>query len=147
MWCRGAFGKHCPFYQVVLWCSFFFSLPTWVACGGGHHYWIIFKHEARWPPRRSFIYFSPLSNFPRDHRVGPPSCVFPSLANDIHIMGSMNEITHTFDHLLTQLALVRDLSKHRNSSRLHFGHKWFTHFRCVNGFSRLCHAFFGWSFI
>jgi hypothetical protein len=35
-----------------------------------------------------------------------PSCVFPSLANDIHIMGPMNEITCAFDHLSTQLALV-----------------------------------------
>jgi hypothetical protein len=26
--------------------------------------------------------------------------------DDTHIMGPMNEITHVFDHLLTQLALV-----------------------------------------
>jgi len=35
-----------------------------------------------------------------------PSYVFPSLVDDIHIMGPMNKITHTFDHLLTQLTLV-----------------------------------------
>ncbi len=35
-----------------------------------------------------------------------PSCIFPSLANDTHIVGLMNEITYAFDHLLTQLALV-----------------------------------------
>jgi hypothetical protein len=36
-----------------------------------------------------------------------PGCVFPSLADDMHIMGLMNEITRAFDHLLTQLTLVR----------------------------------------
>ncbi len=35
-----------------------------------------------------------------------PSCVFPSLADDAHIMGPMNVITRAFDHLLTQLTLV-----------------------------------------
>jgi len=35
-----------------------------------------------------------------------PSCVFPSLVDDTHIMGSMSEITHTFDHFSTQLTLV-----------------------------------------
>ncbi len=35
-----------------------------------------------------------------------PSCVFPSLTNDKHIVGLMNEIIPTFDHLSTQLALV-----------------------------------------
>jgi hypothetical protein len=33
-------------------------------------------------------------------------CVFPSLANDTHIVGPMNEITRAFDNLLTQIALV-----------------------------------------
>jgi len=35
-----------------------------------------------------------------------PSCIFPSLANDTHIVELMNEITYAFDHLLTQLALI-----------------------------------------
>jgi hypothetical protein len=35
-----------------------------------------------------------------------PNYVFPSLANDTHIMGPLSEITHAFDHLLTQLTLV-----------------------------------------
>jgi hypothetical protein len=35
-----------------------------------------------------------------------PNCIFPSLADDIHIVRRMNEITCAFDHLLTQLALV-----------------------------------------
>jgi hypothetical protein len=35
-----------------------------------------------------------------------PNCVFPSLANDTHIVDPMNEIILAFDHLLTQLALV-----------------------------------------
>jgi hypothetical protein len=33
-----------------------------------------------------------------------------------------------------------DFSKHRGSSRLHFGHKWFMHFVCASGFSKLCFA-------
>jgi hypothetical protein len=35
-----------------------------------------------------------------------PSCVFPFLANDTHIVSSMNKIILTFDHLSTQLTLV-----------------------------------------
>jgi hypothetical protein len=33
--------------------------------------------------------------------------IFPSLMDDIHIAGPLSEITCAFDHLLTQLALVR----------------------------------------
>jgi hypothetical protein len=33
--------------------------------------------------------------------------VFPSLIDDIHIMGLMNEITYAFDHLSTQLTLMK----------------------------------------
>jgi len=35
-----------------------------------------------------------------------PNCVFPSLANDTHIVDPMNEIILAFNHLLTQLTLV-----------------------------------------
>jgi hypothetical protein len=35
-----------------------------------------------------------------------PIYVFPSLTDDTHIMGPMNEIIRAFDHLSTQLALV-----------------------------------------
>jgi hypothetical protein len=38
--------------------------------------------------------------------VQTPNCVFPSLVDDTHIMGPMNEIVPTFDHLLIQLTLV-----------------------------------------
>jgi hypothetical protein len=38
--------------------------------------------------------------------VRAPNYVYPSLMDDIHIMGPMNEITHAFDHLSTQLTLV-----------------------------------------
>jgi hypothetical protein len=31
---RGAFGEHCPLYQVILWWTLFFFLPAWAACGG-----------------------------------------------------------------------------------------------------------------
>jgi hypothetical protein len=34
------------------------------------------------------------------------SYIFPSLAYDTHILGLMNEITHAFNHLSTQLTLV-----------------------------------------
>ncbi len=35
-----------------------------------------------------------------------PNYVFPSLTNNIHILGPTSKNTHTFDHLLTQLTLV-----------------------------------------
>jgi hypothetical protein len=35
-----------------------------------------------------------------------PNYIFPSLANNTHIKGPMNEITCNFNHLLTQLTLV-----------------------------------------
>jgi hypothetical protein len=35
-----------------------------------------------------------------------PNRVFPSLANDTHIMGPLNEVTHVYDHFSTQLTLV-----------------------------------------
>jgi hypothetical protein len=38
--------------------------------------------------------------------VQAPSYVFPSIAEDTHIVGPMNEITCAFNCLLTQLALV-----------------------------------------
>jgi hypothetical protein len=38
--------------------------------------------------------------------VQAPKYIFPSLANDTHIMGPMNEITYAFEHLSTQLTLV-----------------------------------------
>ncbi len=39
------------------------------------------------------------------------------------------------------LESIKDLSKHKDSLGLHFGHRWPLHFGCVCGFSRLCHAF------
>jgi len=45
------------------------------------------------------------------------------------------------------LESIKDFSRHKFFLRLHFGHKWFTHIGCANGFSRLCHAFFGQGFI
>jgi hypothetical protein len=35
-----------------------------------------------------------------------PNYVYPSIVDDIHIVGLVNEITHAFDHLSTQLTLV-----------------------------------------
>jgi hypothetical protein len=53
----------------------------------------------------SFIFFGPLSNSPKNHHTNP-NYVFPSLVDNIHIMGPLSVITHTFDHLSTQLTLV-----------------------------------------
>jgi hypothetical protein len=38
--------------------------------------------------------------------VQAPNYIFPSLADDTHIVKLMNEITHAFDHLSTQLTLI-----------------------------------------
>ncbi len=35
-----------------------------------------------------------------------PKCVFPSLADDTHIVGTMSKVVLAFNHLLTQLALI-----------------------------------------
>jgi hypothetical protein len=156
----GAFGKHCPFYYVVLWYSF--SLfPTRVTCERGHHYWIIFKHEVGWPLRRSFICFGPLSSFLKDHRVGlnlrlsipsgryahcgayewDCSCLWPPFdPNSLNWVGGQGVKVQA-------LKSMKDLPKHKDSLGLHFGHKWLVHFGCVNGFLGLCHTFFGWIFI
>ncbi len=92
--------------QIVLWCSFFLLLPAWATWRQGHHYWIIFKHKAWWPPRRSFIRPDPLSSTFGNH-CEPPSYVFPSLIDHTHIMSPMSDIVLIFVHLSTQLALVK----------------------------------------
>ncbi len=90
-----------------------------------------------------FTCYQPIIKTPLETIVWTPNYVFPSLMDDTHIVGPMNEFSCTFDHLLTQLTQVgfkvnmskcrfRDLSKHRNSSRLHLGHKWPSHFGCAN---------------
>jgi len=92
--------------QIVLWCSFFLLLPTWATWRRGHHYWIIFKHKAWWPPRRSFICLGPLSSTFGNHCVNPQLCL-SILNKDTHIMSPMGEIVLTCVHLLTQLTLVK----------------------------------------
>jgi hypothetical protein len=74
----------------------------------------------------------------------------------------MSEIILSFDHLLTQLFRIGLkvkvlMCKLWNPSwiflninifqRLHFGHRWLTHFGFVSGFLKLCHAFFERGFI
>jgi hypothetical protein len=73
----------------------------------------------------------------------------------------MSEIILTFDHLSTQLFRIglsvkvlkckfwnpSWIFKHKDSSRLHFGHRWLKHFGFVSGFLGLCHAFFERGFI
>jgi len=91
-----------------------------------------------------------------------PNYIFPSLMNNTHIMGPMNQLICAFDHFLTQLTFVgfkvkmlkcKLWSPSRISPSIkilqgcNLVTKWLTHFGCANGFSGLCHAFFGWSFI
>jgi hypothetical protein len=64
-----------------------------------------------------------------------PSYILPSLTNNTHIVGPMSELSCTFHHLSTQLAQFglrvkvqilesfKELSRHKDSSWLHFGHK------------------------
>jgi hypothetical protein len=40
------------------------------------------------------------------------------------------------------LESIKDPFKHKHSSRLHFGHKWFMHFGCANGYLGFFHTFF-----
>ncbi len=90
-----------------------------------------------------------------------PNCVFPSIANDTHIVGPMYEIICAFDHLLTQLALVglrvKVLKcKFWNPLRISLGIKIFpgcilsymvyTFWVCQWIFRTLL-CFFGWGFI
>ncbi len=94
--------------------------------------------------------------------VQAPNYVFPSLMNDTHIVGLMNEIIPPFDHLSTQLAIVGlkvktlkcelwNPSGISSSIEIHqsctWGHRCLMHFGCANEFSRLCFAFFGWNLI
>jgi hypothetical protein len=161
VWYWRAFSEHCPLYQVVLWCSFFFLLLTWVACGGGHHYWIIFRHEAWWPPKRSFIYFGPLSNFPKEHHVGPklylsiPSGRYPHCgAYEWNYMC----LWPPFDPISLSWARVNvSKCKFWSPSGIFLGIKilqgdcilvtYGLHILGVPWVFRTCHTFFGWGFI
>jgi hypothetical protein len=44
-------------------------------------------------------------------------------------------------------SLLGILSRHKDSSWLHFGHKWPSHTECANGILRLCNTFFECGFI
>jgi len=94
-------------YQVVLWCSFLFFIINMGYMSKGF-----------------IVIGSSLGIRPGDPLGGPlfalahywalvetiaqtPNCVLPSLMDDTNIMGVMNEVVFTFDHLSTQLDLVR----------------------------------------
>jgi hypothetical protein len=99
-----AFREHFPFYQVVLWCSFFFLLRTW-------HVKRVTIIESSSNTRQCDPLGGPLFALAHyqaflETMVQAPTCVFPSLANDTHIIRPLNEITHVFDHISTQLTLV-----------------------------------------
>jgi len=40
----------------------------------GHHYWIILKHKAGWPPKRSFVYLAHYRTL-KDHYTCPQLCL------------------------------------------------------------------------
>jgi len=119
-----------------------------VACGGVQHYWIIFKHEAWWLPRRFFIYFGPLLNSLKNQRTGLklrfsiPSGRYPHHGvyewDYSHLWPFFNPISPSWVYgqgvKMQALKSIRDLLRHKNSSRLHFGHRWFMHIGCANGF-------------
>jgi hypothetical protein len=86
-------------------CVHFSLLPTWATWRRGHHYWIIFKHEVGWPLGGLLFILAHYWTFLKTITQAL-NYVLPSLVGDIHIMGHMNEIVSTFDHLLTQLALI-----------------------------------------
>jgi len=127
----------------------------------GHHYWVIFRHEVGWPLGDIFICFRPLSSFVRNH------CTGPQVRISILKRWYPHHGAYEWDYLwpwppfdpvspsgasgqgveMEALESIRVISGYKYFSGMHFGHRWLTHFGCANGFSRLCHTFFGWSFI
>jgi hypothetical protein len=74
-----------------------------VAFVGGHHYLVIFKQGD--PLGCLFFALAHYRDF-LETIAWAPSYVFPSLANDTHIVRPLHFLTHAFDHLLIQLAIV-----------------------------------------
>jgi hypothetical protein len=126
---------------------FFIILPTWATWKMGHHYWIIYMHESKWPLRRSFICPGPLSSIRRNHYMGPKLCLsIPSKWYPHHGPYEWNYpcLWPPFDLIslswaqgqnvkVQALKSIMDLFRHKKFSGLHFGHKWFMHFGCANG--------------
>jgi len=112
-------------------------------------------HEIGWPPRRSFICFRPLSNSLKYHHAGLQLRL--SILNGWYPHRGAYEWDYSclwppFDpispswakgqHVKVQaLESIRDLSKHKDSLRLHFGHRWLTHFGCASGFQNFATHF------
>ncbi len=103
---RGAFGKHCPFIRL------FYGTHFSLYYQHGRHVEGVTIIESSLGTRQG----DPLKGllFALAHYrallktiVWAPNCIFPSLTNDTHIMGPLSEITHTFDHLSTELTLAR----------------------------------------
>jgi len=148
-------------YRVILWCSFFSLLPTWITWRGGHHYWIIFRHEAMWSLRRFFICHGPLLNILRNHCVSPQLCFsirsgwYPHCGpfeSDYFCFWPPFDLVNLSwakgqSVKVQALESIKNIFRHRDSSGPHFGHKWLTYFKCVSGFSWFCQAFFEWGFI
>jgi hypothetical protein len=116
MRCWRSFGKHYPLYQVVLWCSFFSLLLAWVTWEGGHHYWIIFKHKARWPLKGPLFALAHYQVNVLKCKPWNPSGTFSSIeilqgyilvTNGLHIfgvlMGFQEFVTHFLDEVLFQM--------------------------------------------
>jgi hypothetical protein len=80
-------------------------LPAWATWKRGHHYWVIFKHKARWPRRCIFICLGPLSSIPRNHYMSSHLCI--SIPNGRYPHCGLYEWNvFAFNHLSTQLALI-----------------------------------------
>ncbi len=105
MWCRGAFGEHYPFTKLFY--GAHFSFYYW---HGWHVERIIiieFSLSTRQGDPLGGLLFT-LAHYWTflETIVWAPNCVFPSLMDDFHIVGPMNELFCAFDHLLTQLTQV-----------------------------------------
>jgi len=149
----GSFGKHYPIYQVVL-CAHFFLCNMKKGSPLLNH----FEAQGKVNPLEVP---SPLSNTLRNHCAGLKLCISILIGRYPHFepyewdypcfLPPFDPVNLNWAQGQTikvqALESIKDFFKHKDSSGLHFGHKWLTHFGCANGFSRLCLAFFGWGLI
>jgi hypothetical protein len=132
-----------------------FSFLLLMACEKGHHYWIILRHEARWPLGGLLLDLAHYQTFIKTI-TWAPNCIFPSLCGAFEWDYSqfwppfhpINPNWAKGQNVKVQaLKSIKDFSKHREFLGLHPSHIWLMHFGCANGFLKLCHTFFGQGFI
>jgi hypothetical protein len=105
VWCQG------PLVNIVPYTKFFYSVHSCLYYQHGRHVKGVTIIESYLGMRQGDPLRGPLFILAHYRAfiktiTRTPNYIFPSLADDIHIMGLMSQITHTFDHLLTQLTLV-----------------------------------------